>query len=189
MRELTKFAIVLFSTYSAWAQTTYSFTKIAEIADNTQVFGVASYVSGTGSVSHTQYTPTRYPGTLTQLLLPAAYVSERGVVRRLGDGTLPTVVLDVNSSGAVLFGQYDADGRSHLLIDSAGVTTEISGAGSSKFAEYAIGSLGSGAAMNDNGDVIFGAIQASGVYGIYVQNADGTLTTVAESGGVLSVLR
>jgi hypothetical protein len=113
MRHLPKYAIVLLSfiphSSSVWAQTTYTFTKIAEITDNVQTFGLASYLSDTGSVAYTQYTPTLYPNSLTQLLLPAAYVSEQGVVRRLGDSTLPTVALDINNLGSVLFLQYDVD--------------------------------------------------------------------------------
>jgi hypothetical protein len=108
-KRIAKSAIVLslFITLHSYAsaQTTYTFTKIAETSDNSQVFGVASYLSDTGSVAYALYTITPYPNSVTKLSLPAAYVSQRGVVRRLGDSSLPSVVLDINGLGSIVFNQ------------------------------------------------------------------------------------
>jgi hypothetical protein len=68
-----------------------------------------------------------------------------------------------------------------LLLDSGGSTREIVNVGTSDFASIAYFVDGS-PSVNDNGDVAFLAMKDSGVTGIYLITADGTLTTVAESG-------
>ncbi len=153
----------------------YSFIKIVDTTDSSKALGPLPYISDTGSVAFntSSFLPQSAPAPVLGIQL-AGFVSENGVVRQLGDPTLNTVVFDMNKAGTIVFGQSEADGRSRLLVDSAGTVTEIANTETGSYAGF------SAASINNNGDIVFTALNDTGVSGIYIKTAAGDMSTVAE---------
>jgi hypothetical protein len=163
---------------SAWGQT-YTFSKIAEASDPLVYFSYLPSVSDTGAVAYNMTTVTPNPPALTPLTQSGAFVNENGLIRRLGDPKLVSLVSDINSSGTILFLQSDPTGAPQLLLDMGGSTTEVSSAATGDFASFGF-SVDGGSSLNDKGDVAFLAAKDVGTIGVYLRTADGSISTVIE---------
>lgn len=155
---------------------TYTFTKIAE-SDTTYAYHYRLFLTDNGTVAFTEsrVVPKAPPAPPTSFQY-SAFVVEGGKRRQLGNPALSCEILNVSRNGRVLFVQRDDDGKAKLFVDYQDSVSEIESTANSRFASF------SSASINDGGDVIFRAFTDEGVAGIYLKDASGEVSTVAEHG-------